>query len=65
MDFPKEVYRYKRENAELQTKLEEEKTIEVNKPSGWQWFQIWLGRICAAVILTYIIYRKFNKQANS
>lgn len=56
----KEVYRYKNENAELKTNIKEEKIVEVNKLSGWQWFQIWTGRICLSILAIYLLYRKFK-----
>jgi hypothetical protein len=30
--------------------------VEVNRPTGWQWFQIWAGRIFMFLWLVVIIY---------
>lgn len=53
----KEVYRYKNEKAELETKLKEEKVVEVNKVSGWQWFQIYGFRIYLILTFIFIAYK--------
>ena len=36
------------------------KTVEVNRPTGWQWFQIWCGRILLWILLAgavYLVYK--------
>jgi hypothetical protein len=33
-----------------------EETIIVKEPTGWQWFQIWTGRILTIILLLTIIY---------
>jgi hypothetical protein len=53
----KEVYRYKNENAELKTNTKEEKVVEVNRLSGWQWFQIYGFRIYFSLTLLLVGYR--------
>lgn len=34
---------------------------EVNRLTGWQWFQVWLGRIAAGLILLYFAFKRFLK----
>lgn len=36
-------------------------TEEVNRLTGWQYFQVWLGRIVAALIVIYLIFKRFLK----
>jgi hypothetical protein len=38
--------------------------VEVNKLTGFQWFQIWLGRICAAFLFAVIIFLVIKKYLN-
>ncbi|WP_165043728.1 hypothetical protein [Dysgonomonas sp. ZJ709] len=49
-----EVNRLNKEKTELKTHLNEQKITEVNRLSGWQWFQIWCGRILLSVSAIYI-----------
>lgn len=44
-DLKTEIFHLNADKTELKEHLNEQKIIEVNRPSGWQWFQIWLGRI--------------------
>lgn len=53
----KEVYRYKNENAELKTNTKEEKIVEINRLSGWQWFQIYGFRIYFSLTVLFVGYR--------
>jgi hypothetical protein len=36
-------------------------TEEVNRLTGWQWFQLWFGRIAAALTLVYILIKRHLK----
>lgn len=60
----KEVFHLNKEKTELKERLKEQKTEETNRLTGFQWFQVWFGRICIGYIVLYILYRKFiNKKA--
>ena len=40
-------------------------TVEVNRPTGWQWFQIWCGRILLLILLagaTHLAYKLIIKK---
>jgi hypothetical protein len=40
-------------------------TVEVNRPTGWQWFQIWCGRILLWILLAgagYLAYGIMKKK---
>jgi hypothetical protein len=47
----REVEHYRSETDSLKQRFSAVKTAEIAKPSGWQWFQIWLGRILSGVAL--------------
>ncbi len=50
----KEVYRFRLENTALKTTLNERKTEIIKEPNGFQWFQIWLGRVLAVIFILII-----------
>lgn len=56
-----EVHHLNSQNSALKTQLNEQKTAEVNKLTGWQSFQIWLGRVCVVLLIIYILYKRFFK----
>ena len=33
----------------------------IREPTGWQWFQIWTGRLAVAVLLLILIKRRLNR----
>lgn len=39
--------------------------VPVNYVSGWQWFQIWLGRILAITLIAINIYRMYRDRFKS
>jgi hypothetical protein len=44
------------------TRIRSETSPEVIKePTGWQWFQIWTGRLAVAVLLLILIKRRLNR----
>lgn len=45
----------------LRVTLRETVTEEVNRLTGWQHFQIWLGRIAAALIAAYVAFKRLFK----
>jgi len=55
----KEVYRYKSDSTALVTKLNQQQTIEVNKLTSSQLFQIW-GFRSLVVIAIVLTFKKFN-----
>jgi hypothetical protein len=36
-------------------------TEEVNRLNGWQYFQVWTGRILAGLIIIFLLFKKFFK----
>jgi hypothetical protein len=50
-----EIYHLNKEKTDFTSKLSEQKIIEVNRLTGWQYFQIWTGRICLAIIVILAI----------
>jgi hypothetical protein len=45
----------------LRITLTETRTEEINRLTGWQWFQIWAGRIALMLILAYLAFKRFLK----
>lgn len=44
--------------------LEEVKELPpevIKEPTGWQWFQIWIGRIAVIVLILILIGRRLNR----
>lgn len=58
----KEVYHLSKENTALKTQLNERKEVIVREPSGWQWFQIYAGRILIILLTAYLILRFVFKE---
>lgn len=56
----KEVYHLNKEKTELKESLKEQKTEEVNRLTGWQWFQIYGFRIYVLLTIIIIIYRNIK-----
>ncbi len=56
-NLKQEVYHFRDENTTLKTELNEQKTQTVYEPSGWQWFQIWWGRIVSAILALWVAGR--------
>ncbi len=48
-----EITRLSREKTDFKSDLKEIKTVEVNRLTGFQSFQIWAGRILGALLLTW------------
>lgn len=55
----KEVYRYRSDSTALVTKQNQQQTIEVNKLTRSQLFQIWGFRLLIAIAII-VIFKKFN-----
>jgi hypothetical protein len=36
-------------------------TEEVNRLTGWQWFQLWFGRIAAGLIIIFLLFKRYLK----
>ena len=49
---------------ELVEKKEEPPPKVVHEPTGWQWFQIWTGRIFFIAGLLNVVYRRFKQLLN-
>jgi hypothetical protein len=54
-----EVY-LKWKQRDRQTDVIKTETVTVNELTGWQWFQIWAGRIAFALALIWIFYKRFK-----
>ena len=44
-----------------ETGKEEKPPGVVREPTGWQWFQIWTGRIAVICLILIVIKRRFYK----
>ena len=44
-----------------ETGIEEKPPEVVREPTGWQWFQIWTGRIAVICLVLIVIKRRLNK----
>lgn len=44
-----------------ETGVEEKPPEVVREPTGWQWFQIWTGRIAVALLVLMVVKRRLNK----
>lgn len=49
---------------ELLEKEEDPPPEVVHEPTGWQWFQIWIGRITLLTLSLTIIYRLLKRRLN-
>ena len=56
----REVYHLNKEKTELKESLKEQKTEEVNKLTGFQWFQIYGFRIYVLLTFIFIIYKNIK-----
>lgn len=52
-----ELARIRNETGE---EVEEPPPQIVKEPTGWQWFQIWTGRIAVAVLVLIVIKRRLK-----
>lgn len=55
-----EAHHFRNENMALKSELSERTTEIVQEPSGWQWFQIWWGRILTAALIAGLIYKRIK-----
>ena len=49
-----------RDSVYVDRRINVTETVEVNRPTGWQWFQIWCGRILLWILLAgavYLVYK--------
>lgn len=44
-----------------ETSVEEKPPEVIHEPTGWQWFQIWTGRIAVICLVLILIKRRLNK----
>jgi len=61
-DLRTEIFHLNAETMTLKEALNEDKTIEVNRPNGWQWFQIWTGRILAGLLAVWLAVKLIIKK---
>lgn len=45
---------------ELLTKEKKPPPVVIKEPTGWQWFQIWIGRIAVALLILTLIKRRLS-----
>ena len=55
-----EVFHLNSEKSMFNETLKEEKTMEVNRLTSWQAFQIWTGRICLAALVLFTAFKLFK-----
>lgn len=60
-EMRRDVFRLSRENYELREQKNEVETIEVNRLTSWQAFQIWTGRIALVLVVLWLAYRVVKK----
>lgn len=53
-----EMVRIRNETSEEVKELPPE---VIKEPTGWQWFQIWIGRIAVVVLILILIGRRLNR----
>lgn len=41
--------------------VKEPPPVVVKEPTGWQWFQIWIGRIAVVVLILTVIKRRLKR----
>lgn len=56
-EMRRDVFRLSRENYELRDQKNEVETIEVNRLTSWQAFQIWAGRIVLVLVALWVAYK--------
>jgi len=56
-----EITRLNKEKTDFKSDLKVTETTEVNKPTGFQWFQIWVGRILGALLLFGAGWKLFRR----
>ena len=49
------------ELTRIRSETSEEAELLPPEPTGWQWFQIWTGRLAVAVLLLILIKRRLNR----
>lgn len=57
-----EIFHLNREKTEIKTELNEQKIVEVNRLTPWQAFQVWTGRICLALLVITVIYKRLKNK---
>ncbi|KAA6308139.1 hypothetical protein EZS27_040184 [termite gut metagenome] len=57
----KEVFHLRVLESELTQKLNEQKVIEVNRLTSWQWFWNRLGQICFVALILYVAVKLVKK----
>lgn len=60
-ELQRDVFRLSREKTELSERTDKVRTIEVNRLTGLQSFQIWTGRICLLLIVVAALLKAFQK----
>jgi hypothetical protein len=55
-----EIFHLNAEKTALKEEIKEQKIIEVNRLTGWQWFQVWAGRVCLGLIVIIFIINKLK-----
>lgn len=61
ISLTEELTRIRNETGE---EVEEPPPQVAREPSGWQWFQIWAGRLVLITLSLIFIYRLFKRRLN-
>lgn len=57
MALTEELTRIRSETSE---EAEQPPPVVVREPTGWQWFQIWTGRLAAALLVLWLVKRRLK-----
>lgn len=58
ISLTEELTRIRNETGE---EVEEPPPQVVHEPTGWQWFQIWIGRLAVATLILIVIKRRLKR----
>lgn len=50
---------------ELLTQEKKPPPVVIREPTGWQWFQIWTGRIAVIALLLFLIWKVIKRRLSS
>lgn len=50
---------------ELKETKKEPPAVVVKEPTGFQWFQIWVGRVAVAVLVLFLIWKAIKRRLSS
>jgi hypothetical protein len=56
-----EIFHLNAEKGSFKSEESEIKTVEVNRLTGWQWFQVWTGRICLGLLMVFAVVKGLKR----